>query len=345
MDTAIRVVDEAGPLGPLLLGAAAICALSCLGAVALGLRRLHAPGSPRRALLASVALAAPLLLPVLGSFLAVPSPGGEPLAAATAALHARVLAGTAGLLLALPVGLASCLWAGIAAGRRVLQAGERARLSAAAAGQGELGRRVAAALDRTPLPPLGAAIGLLAAFLVVGAPSLALYVSGTDGLENLSLTTALGGAGGPMLGALQARAGAGVLRLGAAIGAGGSITVALLLGVLLHAGSSRRRNLAVALQAVDGPGPVRTSVENALAATGRPGPLGPIGLALLLLALAVLVWRQAAELRARAEAPADDEAVACGKTATGYPQGRPPAFLVGDRSAGRVAVDATALLP
>lgn len=319
MDAALRLLGEAGPLGTLLLGGAVLCALACAAAAALGLRRMHAPGSPRRAVLAAVALALPLLLPVLGSLLAVPAPVGDTMLAATAALRARVLAGGAGLLLALPVGVASCLWAGIAAGRRVQQAGERARLSAAAAGQADLGRRVAAALERTALPPIGAGIGVLAALVAIGAPSLALLVSGADGLEDLALAGALGGGGAPLVGALQAQASVAVLRLGAEIGAAGAVTVALLLGGLLHAGSSRRRNLTVALRAVDGSGPVRSSVENALAATGKPGPLGPIALALLLLALATLTWLQVQRLRS---GPAEGgEAVACGESATGFPQG------------------------
>ncbi len=308
MDAALRLFGEAGPLGMLLLGGSVLGALACVIAAGLGLRKLHAPGSPRKALLAAVALASPLLLPLAGALLAVPAAGDDPLLAATAALRVRALAGAAGLLLALPVGLASCLWAGIAAGRRVLQAGERARLSAAAAGQGDLGKRVAAALERTALPYIGAGIGLLAAVLVVGAPSLALFVSGTQGLEDLALAGGLGEGAADMIGAMGARASAEVLRLGAAVGGAGAVTVALLLGALLHAGSSRKRNLSVALRAVNGGGPVRSSVENALAASGRPGPLGPIALALLLLALAVFAWKHAARLRS--EAPAIDIAVA-----------------------------------
>jgi len=325
-------------MGLLLLGGAVLAAIACVAAGAVGARGMHAPGNPRRAVWIAVALALPLLLPLAGAFLAVPDAGGDPLLAATAALRIRALAGASGLVLALPVGLSSCLWAGIAAGRRVHQAGERARLSASAVGQAELGRQLASRLERSSLPALGAGIGLVAALFPIGAPSLALVASGVRGLEDLALAGALGGGGAALLGALQAEAGARILRTGAHLGAAGAAVVALLVGVVLHAGSSRRRNLAVALRTVGGAAPARASVESALAASGRPGPLGPAALALLLLVLSVATWIQVERLRRSGPAA---EAIA----AANNPQGGVDGFLAADRSAGTMPPDARAHLP
>lgn len=307
MDAALRLLSEGGPLSLFLVGGAVVGALVDLAFVALGLRKLRAPGSSPRAVLAAASLALPLLILAAGWQASLVS-GAT--AASALALRARILTGAAGLILALPVGVATCLWAGIAAARRTAAAGERARLAAQAAGHGDAGVRVAAALQRSRAPEIGGAIGLLAAICVIGAPSLGLLSAGLGPMENEAFLAHLAPESAAVLGALQAAQAAEVLRVSAWIGAGGALVVAMLLGLLVHAGSSRRRNLAVALRALESarlPTGTRADVLRALEASGRPGPWGPLLLCLLLLSLAAFAWVSALRMRSGAT---EGEAVA-----------------------------------
>src|SRR5690606_34805909 len=163
-------------------------------------------------------------------------------------------------------------------------AGERARLAARAAGHEALGDALAQRLERSSLPGAGLAIGVLAALLPIGAPALALFLAAARGLADLAVPSALEPRAAPLPPALQAEASASTLRRGAAIGATGAFCCALLLGAILHAGSSRRRNLEVARRAAGAADRrAAAAVERTLLASGRPGPGGPAALAVVLL--------------------------------------------------------------
>lgn len=306
MDTFDRFLTVGNGFEHGLLGLAIVSALVELGFAAAGFLRVDRQGSPRRAVLVAALLSLPLLLLAWGMEGSIQTGAGPALGSWEGAMARRIATGAAGLLLALPLGVATCLWAGIAAARRSRSAGERARLSAAAAGNPDLGRTIARALSHSRGPALGTAIGLAAGIFVVGAPSLGLLLSGLRGLEGVGLLAGVDESHLVLLGPLLALDVARPLRTCAWIGAIGALGVMAAIGVVIHAGSSRRHNLTVAFAALEGarcPARAREQVLSALTASGKPGPWVPLLVAALLGGLAAAAWVSAGRLAAGEEGP------------------------------------------
>jgi hypothetical protein len=307
VEALLRQLTLGGIPAHVVLAASALAFLGALVAIALGTRAFRRRGSPPRAIVAAIVLSLPLaLIPAFGfeaaRFAPAPEVAADP-ASAVAVLRAdlavRRVTGFSGLVLALPLGAAAGLWAGIAASRRTRRAAERARLAALAAGEAETGRAVAAAVGRSRLPEIGGAIGVLAGLSVAGLPSVGLLLSTTALEAALADLVHLDPVAAPVF--LQvAAAGASRPLLAAALaGALGTAVAGLLLGTAIHAASSRRRNLAVARRILadrQADPALRATVTSALEATGKPGPVAPALIALALLLLAALALARAASL-------------------------------------------------
>lgn len=297
MDTIVRVLSPGAGFERWMLGLAILCALVELAFATAGFLRAGLQGSPRRAVIVSALLCLPLLLLVWGMEASVSTEAtGNLLLGWERTMVRRVATGAAGLILALPLGVATCLWAGIAAARRSRAAGERARLSAGAAGTPELGKTIANALSRSTGPWIGTAIGLAAAIFVIGAPSLGLLLSGLRGLDGAVLLAGVEEGHLSLLGPLLAFDAARPLRAAMWVGAGGALLVGMAMGWLIHAGSSRRHILSVALTALVGAGcpqAAREQVLSALSASGKPGPWVPLLVAALLGLAAGAAWLSA----------------------------------------------------
>lgn len=307
MEALLRQLTLGGAPARVVLASTALSFLGAMVAIALGTRAFRRRGSPPRAIAAAIVLSLPLaLVPALGleaaRFAPAPELAADP-ASAVAVLRAdlvvRRVTGWSGLVLALPLGAAAGLWAGIAAARRTRRAAERARLAALAAGEVETGLAVASAVGSSRSPEVGGAIGVLAGLSIAGLPSAGLLLS-TSALERALLDLVhLDPVAAPVFLQIAAADAARPLLASALAGALGTAVAAFLLGTAIHTASSRRRNLAVAdriLTARNAGPALRAAVTSALEATGKPGPTAPALIALALLLLAALVLARAASL-------------------------------------------------
>jgi hypothetical protein len=314
VEALLRQLTLGGAAARVVAGATVLALAGALAAIVLGTRASRRRGLPRRAILAAVALALPLGL-IFGFGLeasrfapsrAAAADPATAVAAFRADLAVRRLTGWAGLALALPLGGAAGLWAGIAAARRTRRAGERARLAAQAAGDVETGQAVASALDHSRSPEIGGAIGILAGISLTGIPSVGLLLSTTSLDQTLVDLIHLDRFAAPLFLRLAVAGAARPLLAAAAAGAIGAVAAGFLLGTAIHAASSRRRNLAVATRILglrQATPETRSAVTRALAATGKPGPVAPALIAVTLLILAALALAEAASLAPAAAAP------------------------------------------
>lgn len=271
-----------------------LAALVVFGAAAARWRR---PFPPQFALvLGFVTLATPLFLaPVLWAaapeaIAADPDAVFQKLSLALLrAATAREAAGTALVLLALPIGAAVGLAGGMTSHFRAVRFGERARLAAQAAGDPETGQAIAASMVRRGVAWASLLGGALAGIFFLGVPGLALARSGRLLLQAVEDASGLDPAGASALLALAIATSRTALVEAAVVALVTGPIATLWLALGLHVPSSRRRLMARALAVLEerkAARPVLVAVGSALDATGRPTALGPAAVALLLLVLA-----------------------------------------------------------